>query len=262
MPKPAPAPLIAAHRMLASLRRKHPGSPLTRILFYEFGRVIVATLAILLLRLRWFGARNVPTDGPVLLVSNHQSHLDPPLIGGPITQRQLDFVARAGLYKSRVFAWGIAALNATPIKEEGGDTRAIKDVLARLEQGRAVLIFAEGSRTPDGSVAEFKRGVAVLVRRSRCPVVPVAIEGAFDAWPRTQSLPRLFGSRIAVMYGRPIEHDELLRDGAEAALERLHAEIDAMRLRLRARLRAISDGRYPAPGMGDPRPDTRSLSGV
>jgi 1-acyl-sn-glycerol-3-phosphate acyltransferase len=238
--------------MLASLRRKHPGSPVTRILFYEFGRALVWTLAILLFRFRWFGARHVPADGPLLIVANHQSHLDAPLIGAPITQRQLDYVARAGLYQSRVLAWIMAALNATPIKEQGSDTRAIKDVLARLEQGRAVFIFPEGSRSPDGSVAEFKRGVAVIVKRSRCPVVPVAIEGAFDAWPRTESLPRWFGGRIAVMYGRPIGHDELLRDGAEAALERLHAEIDAMRLRLRAKLRAESDGRYPAPGKGDP----------
>lgn len=246
--------------MLDSLRRMHPGSPLTRILFYEFGRVIVTTVVILLFRFRSFGARHVPADGPLLIVANHQSHLDPPLIGAPLRQRQLDYVARAGLYKSRVLSWVMAALNATPIKEEGSDTRAIKDVLGRLEQGRAVLIFAEGSRSPDGAVAEFKRGVAVIVKRSRCPVVPVAIEGAFDAWPKRESLPRLFGSRIAVMYGRPIGHDELLREGADAALDRLRREIDEMRLELRAKLRAVSGGRYPAPGMGDPPPGHRGAA--
>ena len=237
--------------MLARLRRQHPGSPLGRILFYEFGRTIILVVFVVLFRYRWFGARRVPTDGALLIVANHQSYLDPPIIGAPIRQRQLDYVARAGLYKSRFLSWIIAALNATPIQEDRSDTRAVKDVLARLEQGRAVVLFPEGSRSRFGAVDEFKRGVAVIVKRSRCPVLPVAIEGAFDTWPRSRVLPRLFGGRFAVMYGRPIGHDELLRDGADAALVRLRAEIDSMRLQLRAKLRAVSAGAYPAPGLGD-----------
>jgi 1-acyl-sn-glycerol-3-phosphate acyltransferase len=222
--------------MLSRLRAKHPRSALTRILFYECGRVIVLLFIILFYRYRWFGRKQVPTTGPVLIIANHQSHMDPPLIGAAIFQRQLDYVARVGLYKSRFFSWIISALNATPIHEDRGDTRAIKDVLARLEAGRAVVIFPEGSRTPNGEVQEFKRGIALIVKRSECPVVPVAIEGAFDVWPRTQKYPRLFGRRIAVAYGKPIAHDELMKDGPDAALERLHAEIDRMRLDLRTRL--------------------------
>src|SRR5688572_21726975 len=166
--------------MFSRLRAKHPGSALTRILFYEFGRVIVLVSIILFYRYRWFGRKQVPATGPVLIIANHQSHMDPPLIGAAIFQRQLDYVARVGLYKSRIFSWIISALNATPIHEDRGDTRAIKDVLARLEAGRAVVIFPEGSRTPDGQVKEFKRGIALIVKRAECPVVPVAIEGAFD----------------------------------------------------------------------------------
>lgn len=244
--------------MLARLRLQHPGSPLGRILFYEFGRAIVFLVFVGFFRFRWFGARNVPATGPLLIVANHQSYLDPPIIGAPIRHRQLDYVARAGLYKSRVLSWMMTALNATPIREDGSDTRALKDVLTRLEQGRAVVLFPEGSRTGDGALLPFKRGVAVIVKRSECPVLPVAIEGAFDAWPRSESLPRLLGSRFVVMYGRPIPHGELLRDGPDAALERLRSEIDSMRLQLRARLRAATQGRYPAPSAGEaaaPPPD-------
>ena len=119
-------------------------------------------------------------------------------------------------------------------------------MLRRLEGGRAVLIFPEGSRTTDGRVAPFKRGVAVLVKRSRCPVVPVALEGAYEAWPRSRRLPRWLGHRVAVMYGRPIPHDELMHGGADAALLRLHDEVEAMRLALRERLDRTSP--RPKPG--------------
>ncbi len=237
--------------MLTRLRAKHPGSPVTRILFYEFGRVVIVLGAILIYRFRSFGGRNVPATGPVLIVANHQAHLDPPLIGAPIG-RHLDYVARVGLYRSsRVLAWFMSVFNATPIQEDRGDTRAIKDVLARLEAGRAVVIFPEGTRSEDGSVGEFKRGIALLVKRSECPVIPVAIEGAFDAWPRGCGFPRLWGCRIAIAYGQPIPHDELMRDGPDAALARLRGEIDRMRLELRARQRAVSGGRYPRPGPAD-----------
>ncbi|MFM9994323.1 MAG: lysophospholipid acyltransferase family protein [Phycisphaerales bacterium] len=238
--------------MVNRLRAKHPGSPLARLLFYELGRWLTLLLLIACYRHRWFGRRNVPASGAVLLVANHQAHLDPPIVGCPIFQRHLDFIARSGLFRSRVFGWMIASLNSTPIREEGGgDTRAIKDVLARLAAGRAVLIFPEGSRSPDGAIGEFKRGAAVLVKRAACPVVPVAVEGAFDAWPRTRRLPRLWGRRVMVMYGRPVSPQELLAAGPDAAVALLRAEIDAMRLELRRKLRRATDGGYPAPGAGD-----------
>lgn len=237
--------------MLQRLRDLHPGSPLRRILFYEFGRALVLLVFVLVYRFRWFGRRNVPARGPVLIVANHQSYFDPPLIGAPARQRQLDFIARGGLFRSRPLAWLMSALNATPIREQGGDTRAIRDVLARLAAGRAVVIFPEGSRTPDGSVGEFKRGVALLVERAACPVVPVAVEGAFDAWPRDRPFPLLFGRRFMVAYGSPIDHGELLRAGPDEALRRLRREIDALRLGLRAIMRAATDDRYPPQGPGD-----------
>lgn len=238
--------------MVNRLRAKHPGSPLARLLFYEFGRWTTFFILILLYRHRWFGRGNVPASGAVLLVANHQAHMDPPIVGCPILLRHLDFIARSGLFRSRLFGWMIASVNSTPIREEGaGDTRAIKDVLARLAAGRAVLIFPEGSRTPDGAIGEFKRGVALLVKRAGCPVVPVAVEGAFDAWPRARRIPRLWGRRVMVMYGRPIPPGELLAEGPDAALTRLRAEIDAMRLELRAKLRRATNGTYPAPGPGD-----------
>ncbi len=215
-----------------------------------------------LFRVRWAGRASVPATGPLLIIANHQSYLDPPLISTGITHRNIDFIARAGLFRNRFFGWLIGTLNSIPITEQGGDTAAMKDALRRLADGKAVLLFPEGSRSHDGTMASFKRGVAVLVKRAKCPVLPAAIEGAYDAWPRERAAPCLAGCRVAVRYGRPIPHDELMTDGPDAALRRLEREIDAMRLELRAELRERTGGRFPPPGPADrPAFDTEPGSG-
>jgi 1-acyl-sn-glycerol-3-phosphate acyltransferase len=236
--------------MWDAVRARKPGSTLPRLVIYEIARFVVAFVLILIYRARAYDARRVPAVGPVLLAANHQSYLDPPLIGAFVATRQLSYLARAGLFSFRVFGWLISLFNSLPIREDGGDAAAIKETLRRLERGEAMLIFPEGTRSPDGSMATFKRGVALLVRKSRCPVVPVAVEGCFDAFPRGR-LPRLLGHRVAVAYGHPIAYDELMQDGPDAALDRLAREIDALRLMLRRRLREQTAGALPIFGPGD-----------
>ncbi|MCC6660810.1 MAG: 1-acyl-sn-glycerol-3-phosphate acyltransferase [Phycisphaerales bacterium] len=221
--------------MFGWLQSKHPGTPLPQVAFYQALRAVLRLILLLFFRMRAYYPERVPVVGAALLVANHQSYMDPPIVGCPIYRRHLDFVARGGLFDNPAMGRLFSLLHSVPVKEDGGDTGAIKEVLRRLGAGRAVLIFPEGSRTTDGEVAEFKRGVAVLVKRSCCPVIPVAIEGAYQAWPRTRRLPRWFGHRVAVMYGRAIPHVDLMRDGPDAALKRLHDEVESMRAALRAR---------------------------
>lgn len=222
--------------MLARLRSKHPGSSLADLALYEACSFLTTLVLLVCYRMRAFGLENVPDRGPMLIVANHQSFLDPPLIGAPITaRRHLDFIARVGLFSGRAFGGLLRGLNAIPIRQDESDMVAIKETLRRLEMGRAVVVFAEGSRTPDGSVHQFKRGLAVLVRRARCPVVPAAVEGPFDAWPRHRAVPRPWG-RVAVAFGPPIDHAALMASGPDAALERLREEIIIMRSRLREHL--------------------------
>jgi 1-acyl-sn-glycerol-3-phosphate acyltransferase len=233
------------------LSRQRPGTPLPRLAAYSFARLLTNFLLTVGYRFRVFGSERVPISGPLLIVANHQSYLDPPLIGAAIRRRHLDFIARAGLFESPLLARIISTFNSIPIREEGGDAAAIKEVLRRLEAGRAVLIFPEGTRSPDGAMRPFKRGVAVLVKRARCPVLPVAVEGAFDAWPRDRGRPKFWGRRLAVCIGEPIPYSELMAQGGDAALARLEQEIDRMRLGLRERMRRETGGHFPAPGPGD-----------
>jgi 1-acyl-sn-glycerol-3-phosphate acyltransferase len=237
--------------MFERLKRKQPGASLGKLFFYELCSGVTLFVARIIWRVRADGLENVPSQGSALLAANHQSFLDPPLIGSCIRDRHLSFIARSGLFKSPVFAWIIRSLNSIPIREDSGDSQAIKATLGALDGGSAVLIFPEGSRCDDGAIAPFKRGVWLLMKRSRCPIVPVAIEGAFDAWPNSKSSPRLLGTHVRIRYGKAIPHDDLISLGPDAGLERLRATIDAMRLELRREIREASGGNYPAPGAGD-----------
>ncbi len=229
----------------------HAPSRAQRVIYWFCWHACLVVLT-LFYRLRLFHAARIPRTGPVLLAGNHQSHFDPPAIGMGCTTRPCHFLAREGLFKNRFFGWLITALNSVPVSEEESDIGAIRAILARLEQGVPVLVFPEGSRTPDGEIHEFKRGIALLLKRAKCPVVPCAIEGAYDAFPRSRRIPRLFGCRIALMFGHPIPAGELLKDGPDAALERLKREIETMRRELQAKLRAATSPQRTTSSEGTP----------
>ncbi|MBI1189800.1 MAG: 1-acyl-sn-glycerol-3-phosphate acyltransferase [Tepidisphaera sp.] len=207
------------------LREQQPEGHLGRILFYEAFRRTLRAILWLLFGLRAIGAERVPAKGPLLIAANHQSYLDPPSIGCPITQRHLSFIARAGLFSFGPFGWVIGMLNSVPLAEDKGDAAAIRETIRRLEAGHAVLIFPEGSRTENGEIDEFKRGVALLLKKAKCPVLPVAIRGAYEAWPRRRKLPVPWRAKVRVAYGEPISYEELMKDGAEGALARIRAEV-------------------------------------
>ena len=215
--------------------------------YYHIWRRILRLWFRLAHRPTFIHPERIPAEGPCLIVANHQSFYDPPLIGCPVHWRLITFLSRASLYDSKLAGGIIKKLNTVPIRDGEGDIRAIRDIIERLKLGEAVLIFPEGSRTFDGALQPFRDGAALVIRRAKCPVIPVAVEGAYDAWPRTKSKPKL-GTRMMVMYGEPIDAAELKAGDINATLE---CKIDDMRLELRALLRQKSGGSYPAPGAGD-----------
>lgn len=223
----------------------------SNVVVYHAARIVISLSLRVLFRRFMLNRLNVPKRGAVLLVANHQSMLDPPLIGGCVSHRRVEYLAKASLFKTflgRIFG----ALGAVPVREDGeSDTAAIREILRRLNNGQAVLVFPEGERTTDGAMHEFKRGVAVLVKRAKCPVLPIGIDGCFDAWPREKARPGLWGKRIGACCGELIPHDEFMADGTAAALERLFHEVDRLRLEVRQVLRRRSNGRVPAAGLGD-----------
>jgi 1-acyl-sn-glycerol-3-phosphate acyltransferase len=243
---------------VARPERQSPRPTLARSIVYWFCWYLSLGLLTIFFRMRRFHTERIPRSGAVILAGNHLSHFDPPLLSLSVTTRPTHFVARLGLFKFKPFGWLISALNSIPIREEEGDIAAIKATLARLEDGHPVILFPEGSRSFDGVQQPFKRGVALLLKRAKCPVVPMAVEGCYEAFPRTRKFPRFWGTRIAVLAGFPIPHEELLKDGPDAALRRLATEIETLRLELRSKMRASTGGRYPPPGPADERAEPQT----
>ena len=141
-------------------------------------------------------------------------------------------------------------MQAIPIDRSKGESAPMKAALAQLKAGRRIIIFPEGSRSSDGTMKEFKRGLVLIIKRAKVPVIPLAVEGTFDAWPTGQKFPKLTG-RVRVSAGPALDPAELLADGPDAAIEKLKREIETMRLELRSEIRQATKGRLPAPGPGD-----------
>lgn len=237
--------------MRLDFHRRAPGMARWKMfLFWTLVPEVFRAIGRLLYRLRLYGRENVPETGPLIYVCNHQSHFDPPLVGVLVADRPSAFLARASLFRFKPFGSLIRTLNAIPLHREKGSGGALRAAIAELEAGRCVLLFAEGTRTPDGAIHRFKPGFTFLAKRTGAMIVPVAVEGARSVWPRERRLPHLRGW-LALKAGRAISAEELLADGPDAAVERIRREIEMMRLELRAGLRRRSRGRVPADDAGD-----------
>ena len=135
------------------------------------------------------GSENVPPSGPLIVACNHTSHLDPMILGAAFG-RPLHFMARRTLFDVPGFNWLIRQNHAFPLDREGDSRDALRAFGDRLEEGNAVVMFPEGTRSPDGTVQEMKPGVGMLSVRNLTPVLPVFIWGSYLSWPRGRSLPR------------------------------------------------------------------------
>ena len=153
---------------------------------------------------RYFGQHNVPKTGGVLVVSNHQSHYDPPLIGAGI-KRRLNYLARKTLFKFKPFALLIDSLDAIPLDNEGIGFEGIKETIKRLKNGEMVLMFPEGARSWDGKMTPFKSGFLTLAIRGKAAILPMAVSGVFQCWPRFHKYPD--PGHLKVIYGESIPYE-------------------------------------------------------
>jgi 1-acyl-sn-glycerol-3-phosphate acyltransferase len=216
---------IESPKSLASKSRS--GDPAEPTLFWRICRGIARLLATLLFEMRAYGLENVPRRGGVLLISNHQSYLDPVLLA-TFLRRQIGFLAKSELFENRYLSWLIRSLNAFPIRRGAGDVGAMKETIRKLRDGYGLYIFPEGHRTETGELLPIQPGAALVIRRAGVPVVPCIIQGSYRAWPRSQKLPR--PRPIAIMYGPPLKTDGLKADEISQLIERtLHEMVAELR---------------------------------
>jgi 1-acyl-sn-glycerol-3-phosphate acyltransferase len=199
---------------------------------YDLSWHVVRFFGRFLLGAKFFGDHNLPRQGAVLICSNHQSYLDPILVG-MASHRRLNYLARESLFRSAPFRWLIQFYNAIPIQRDGLGIGGLKETLRRLKRGEVVLVFPEGTRTPDGSVQPLKPGFCSVARRADATLVPVAIDGAFEAWPRNRRLPSF--SRITIEFGRPLLPEDYAKMQDDELVENLRQRIIACLAAARAR---------------------------
>lgn len=149
---------------------------------------------------RWRVLNNerVPATGPFILASNHASFLDPPLIG-TACPREINYLARESLFRFPVVGTILRQVNSVPVDRDGGGAAGLKGILDRLNAGGGIVLFPEGTRTPDGRLQPARSGIGLAVIKSVAPVVPVRVFGSFAAMNRHARFPR--PRQILVKFG-------------------------------------------------------------
>ena len=173
--------------------------------------------------LKIVGAENLISEGPVLVASNHQSFLDPPLIGN-LYKTEMVFLARKTLFVG-FFKWLYPRWNAIPVDQNRPDMASLKTIIRKLKEGHRVLVFPEGERTMDGEIGNAAPGIGLIAVKSGAVIQPVRISGAREALPRGSA--RIRFSRITVAVGKPIRltPEELTGQDGKEVYERVAKRI-------------------------------------
>jgi 1-acyl-sn-glycerol-3-phosphate acyltransferase len=173
--------------------------------------------------LRIVGEENLITDGPVLVASNHQSFLDPPLIGN-LYKTEMVFLARKTLFVG-FFKWLYRQWNAIPVDQDRPDMASLKTIIRKLKEGHRVLVFPEGARTLDGSIGPAAPGIGLIAAKSGAVIQPVRISGAREALPRGSGKIRF--ARITVSIGPAIHltPEQLRASSGKEAYEQITRQI-------------------------------------
>jgi 1-acyl-sn-glycerol-3-phosphate acyltransferase len=205
--------------------------PLFGRFVYASSRQLFRLIGAVFFRYRVLGRENWPSSGGALVCANHQSFLDPIIIGCTC-DRRLHYMARKNLFDKPFFRWLIGLYNAFPVEREGMGIGGLKETLRRMKYGEMVVIFPEGTRTLDGFVGELHPGFCAVARRAKQPIVPLGMDGAFGAWPRGQKRPKLHP--ISVTIGEPISVEQVAEMTDEALLAEVQKRIVACHASSRA----------------------------
>lgn len=170
------------------------------------------------------GVANIPAHGAVIIVPNHQTYADPPLVTIPVL-RPVHYMAWRRLFEIPLFGRVIRLLRAFPVDIEARDWRALREAVRILRAGEAVMIFPEGERSANGRLGPFRLGAFRLAAQLGVPVLPVTITGGDESWPPGRLWPR--PRRITITYHPVVAADSALdpRTAAEDLAERTRAAI-------------------------------------
>ena len=171
------------------------------------------------------GVENVPPMGPLIIIANHQSNFDPPLLSASIPRR-VYFLAKSGLFMGHAVTWFLRSYGAFPVNREGADIRAYRWVISQLRAGKPVVLFPEGTRSRSG-MNKAKAGIAQIALQSQATILPVGIVGTnrLGTWMRvfnptgkiTVNIGQVFS--VPPIEGRPSK--ELLESISDMIMQRV-----------------------------------------
>jgi 1-acyl-sn-glycerol-3-phosphate acyltransferase len=167
---------------------------------YWFFHTLFGMIARVAFQYRAYGQENIIEEGPAIMAVNHQSYLDPPLVG--ITcKNELYYLARKTLFEKKLLGPIISRVNALPVDLSRGDLAAFRSVMKLLQEGHRTVIFPEGTRSLTGQIQKARPGIGMIIARTLAPVVPMRIFGSFEAWPKGG---KIRPHPITVVVGKPI----------------------------------------------------------
>jgi long-chain acyl-CoA synthetase len=192
--------------------------------FFLLGRLIYL-FALDRFHLKTRGLENLPDKGPYLLCSNHQSYIDPLVLAGALPFRL--FRDTYALGTSDIFGQGFMRrlaqwIRVVVLDPDANLVPAMRAGAYGLKQGHILILYPEGERTNTGSPTVFRKGAAILAIHTQAPIVPVAIEGFYEAWPRHEKFPKF--TDLQMVFGKPIQ-PPALSEASEAVYERLTNEL-------------------------------------
>jgi 1-acyl-sn-glycerol-3-phosphate acyltransferase len=177
-------------------------------MIYWIAHTLARIVGHLLFHHRTLHRELIPESGGALIVANHVSYLDPPMIAACF-RKPIYCLARKSLFTG-FLGWLLPRIRVLPVDRGKGDLAGLKRILGLLRDGNRVVIFPEGTRSPDGALQVAEAGVGFIIAKCEVPVIPLRIFGVFECFPRTAKYPRL--GRITVVPGPPVDFSDLPTD--------------------------------------------------
>jgi 1-acyl-sn-glycerol-3-phosphate acyltransferase len=190
---------------------------------YWFFANLARIFARLLFGFRIIHRERLPETGGIILAANHQSYFDPPLVG-ICSHRAVHYLARKTLMEWPFFGPMFPDMNVIPVDRGGNDMSALKTVIRKIRDGEGVVLFPEGTRSPDGNLQPAQAGVGLVIAKTLAPVVPMRIFGSYEAFPRGSKGVKFRPIRVVV--GEPLVFTkEDVGEGERADYQRLSQRV-------------------------------------
>jgi len=170
------------------------------------------------------GLENLKPDLPCIFAANHQSLYDIPVLMGNLPV-QFRFIAKESLFKIPVFGWSMRLMKFISLDRGSREDalKRIREAIQRIKCGTSVLIFPEGTRSPDGKLLPFRKGAFLLANKTRSPIIPIVVKGTKDILPKGKL--SLRSGSVELTICPPIFPDDYKESGKDALSERVHQEL-------------------------------------